>query len=201
MLKSDQELQNRYSIQLHNRFSILQNELTVTMDDEYQHFVTANKETAKEMIPKKAKCQRIKCSDDKIIKQVRRNVATAYSCYTRNPTSETLEKLNQKKEALEEVYNIVFGKELNQKVTQTEQSNKTNKHQESWKLLNKTGRKTTKRAILKGRNKKERVKNWYGYFKELLHKPPKIIIENENIRIILDENELDIKTGPFTNSV
>ena len=37
------------------------------MDDEYQHFITANKETAKEMIPKKAKCQRIKYSDDKII--------------------------------------------------------------------------------------------------------------------------------------
>ena len=30
VLKSDQELQNRYSIQLHNRFSILQNELTDT---------------------------------------------------------------------------------------------------------------------------------------------------------------------------
>ena len=65
------------------------------MDDEYQHFVTANKETVTEMVPKKAKCQRIKYSDDKIIKQVRRNVATAYSCYTRNPTSETLEKLKR----------------------------------------------------------------------------------------------------------
>ena len=60
VLKSDQELQNRYSIQLHNRFSILQNELADTIDDEYQHFITANKETAKEMIPKKAKSQKIK---------------------------------------------------------------------------------------------------------------------------------------------
>ena len=54
--------------------------------------------------------------------------------------------------------NIVFGKKLNQKVTQTEQSNKTNKHQESWKLLNEiTGRKATKRAILEGQNKEERL--------------------------------------------
>ena len=51
VLKSDQELHNRYSIQIHNRFSILQNELTDTIDDEYQHFIIANKETAKEMIP------------------------------------------------------------------------------------------------------------------------------------------------------
>ena len=43
VLKSDQELQNRYSIQLHNKFSILQNEPTDTIDDEYQHFITANK--------------------------------------------------------------------------------------------------------------------------------------------------------------
>ena len=63
-----------------------------------------------------------------------------------------------------------------------------------------TGRKTTKRATLKGWNKKERVKNWYGYFKELFGKPPKIINENENINNILHENELNIKAGPFTNS-
>ena len=63
VLKFDQELHNRYSIQLHNRFSILQNELTDIIDDEYQHFITANKETAKEIIPK------IKYSDDKRIKQ------------------------------------------------------------------------------------------------------------------------------------
>ena len=184
VLKSDQVLQNRYSIQLHNRFSILQNELT-----------------AKEMILKKAKHQKMKYSDDKRIKQARKNVATAYSCYIRNPTNETQEELNQKKGALEDVYSIVFGEELDQRVTQIEHSNRTNKHQESWKLINEiTGRKTAKRAILKGRNKEERVKNWHGYFKELLGKPPKIINENENINNVLDENELNIKIGPFTNS-
>ena len=92
VLKSDQVLQNRYSIQLRNRFSILQNELTDTIDDKYQHLITANKETAKQMIPKKAKRQKMKYSDDKRIKQARKNVATAYSCYTRNPTNETQEE-------------------------------------------------------------------------------------------------------------
>ena len=110
VLKSDQELKNRYSIQLHNRFSIIQNELTDTIDDEYQHFITANKETAKEMILKKAKRQKIKYIDDKRIKQERRNVATAYSCYTRNPANETQEELNQKKGVLEEVCSICLAK-------------------------------------------------------------------------------------------
>ena len=72
LLKSDQELQNRYSIQLHNRFSILQNELTDTIDDEYQDFITASKEIDKEMIPRKAKRQKRKYSDDKRIKQTKK---------------------------------------------------------------------------------------------------------------------------------
>ena len=61
VLKSDQELQNRYSIQLHNRFSMLQNELSDTIDDEYQHFITANKEAAKGDDSKESKA-----SEDKI---------------------------------------------------------------------------------------------------------------------------------------
>ena len=134
-------------------------------------------------LAKKAKRQKIKNSDDKRIKQTRRNAATVYSCYTRNLNDKIQEELNQKKGALEEVYNIVFGEELNQKATQIEQS-----------------KKATKTAILKGRSKEERVKNWYGYFKELLGKLPKVINENEHISTILDENELNIKTGPFTNS-
>ena len=55
-----------------NRFSILQNELTDTIDDEYQHFITASKEIDKEMIPRKAKRQKIKYSDDKRIKQIKK---------------------------------------------------------------------------------------------------------------------------------
>ena len=53
---------------------------------------------------------------------------------------------------------------------------------------------------MKGRNKEERIKNWYGYFKELLGKPPKIINEHQNINTIFDENELNVKADPFTNS-
>ena len=60
--------------------------------------------------------------------------------------------------------------------------------------------KTAKRAILKGRNKEERVTNCHGYFTALLGKPPKIINENKSINNVLDENELNIKVGPFTKS-
>ena len=87
------------------------------------------------------------------------------------------------------------------KVNLIEQSSRTNKHQESWKLIIEiTRRKTTKRATLKGWNKEERVKNWYDYFKELLGKPPKITEEKETVTTILDNRDLNIKTHCFTSS-
>ena len=46
------------------------------------------------------------------------------------------------------MHSIALGEELNQKVAQIKQSNRTNKRQESWKLINEiTGRKTAKRAL------------------------------------------------------
>ena len=182
ILKSNQDLQHRYLIQLYNRFPILQNDHTDTIDNKYQHFITANKETAKEMIPKKAKQKNMKYRDDERVTYILHTQTNIpHAAYT-NPTDERQEELNFKKGALEDVYTTIFGEELNNKVTLIEQSNRTNKHQDSWKLISEiTGRKTTKRAILKGRNKKERVKNWYDYFKEVLGKPPKITDEKETV--------------------
>ena len=86
-------------------------------------------------------------------------------------------------------------------LTLIKQSNSTNKHQEIWELINEiTRRKKTKSAILKGRNKEKRVKNWYDYFKEPLGKPAKITSEEETVTTILDISNLHFKTGHFTNS-
>ena len=60
MLKSNQDLQPSYSIKPYNSFS----DITDTIDCKYQHFITANKENAKEMIPKKAKQKNSEYSDD-----------------------------------------------------------------------------------------------------------------------------------------
>ena len=94
VLKSNPDLQYRYSIQFHNRFFILQNDLTDTIDDKCQHFITSNKETGREMVPKTSKQKRMKYSDDERVKQARSNVYTAYSYFTASPTDERQEELN-----------------------------------------------------------------------------------------------------------
>ena len=54
--------------------------------------------------------------------------------------------------------------------------------------------------MLKGRNKEEKVKAWYHYFKELLGEYRKITDEKKTVTTILDDSDLNIKTFHFTNS-
>lgn len=144
----------------------------------------------------------MKYSDDETVKQARSNIYTTYSCYTSNPTEERGTSLQIKIREYQKIYILlIFGEELNHKVTLIEKSNRTNKHQENWKIINKsTRRKTTKRATLKEQNKEERVKHSYNYFKELLGKPRKITDQKQTVNRILDNSDLNIKTGHVTNS-
>ena len=110
----------------------------------------------------------MKYSDGERVKQARSNVYTAYLRYTTDPTDERQEEVSQKIKTFKDVYTTIFGEERNHEITLIERTNRTNKHQESCKIINEmTRRKRTKRAILKGRNKEQRIKNWYDYFKEL----------------------------------
>jgi len=59
--------------------------------------------------------------------------------------------------------------ELANDICQLENLNATNRHAESWKLVNSlTDRKQRRNGILEGKDKEERVKNWYNHFKQLL---------------------------------
>ena len=86
-------------------------------------------------------------------------------------------------------------------ISKVENADRRAKHGESWKLVNQiSGRKATKKGILKGRSSKERVDSWYKHFSQLLGKEPDIASEsvNEDITTIFKEDELNIRTGPFT---
>ena len=72
---------------------------------------------------------------------------------------------------------------------------------ESWKLTNQlSGRKTSKKGIIKGHTSKERVDSWHKHFSELLGKEPNIpdMNDSEEIQTIFNETDLNIKTGPST---
>ena len=94
--------------------------------------------------------------------------------------------------------NNIESEELDRDIQGIEQANKLSKHAASWKLINKiTGRKLSKRCIIKARNKEDRLTIWYEYFKKLLG--DKHEINNTEIKVIYPET-LDISVGYFTNS-
>ena len=77
-------------------------------------------------------------------------------------------------------------------------SDSKHQHANCWKLINEvTGRKTTKKGIIRGNSKEERIKQWHEHFSKLLGEKPQSTEENEtDIQTVL--KDLEIYDGPFT---
>ena len=79
--------------------------------------------------------------------------------------------MQSSKEKLQQAYNEIEEEDLEEMVKQVENSDARNKHDESWKLINRiTGRKTAKWGIIKGNSREERIIKWYDHFQKLLGK-------------------------------
>ena len=107
MLKVNKDLQNIYAVQLHNRFTMLQNDVTDTINNKYQHFITTNKETAKDLSPMKVRRQKMKYRDDGKLKLTRKDVPAVYLTYIGNSASEKYQTRHENKMVLEEVYDTI----------------------------------------------------------------------------------------------
>ena len=82
-------------------------------------------------------------------------------------------------------------------ISAIEESANTQKHSNCWRLINTiSGRKQSQSGILEGKDKRERIQNWFDHFQQLLGKEPIIIDENETIQTVF--HDLYFKTGEFT---
>ena len=83
-------------------------------------------------------------------------------------------------------------------IKKVEEADSKSQHGENWKLIHEiSGRKSSKKGILKGKSQEERIKAWSIHFSNLLGKEP--VTNNageEEITAVL--HQLNIKTGPFT---
>ena len=194
-LREDTNLQQLYTVTVKNRYSELQDN-SETLTELYQHLITANQETAEKMIPVKKKKPKKKASVDPRVVSCRKKVQEAFEAYTKDASEENQIQLQSEKELLQQKYQELEEEDLNEMIDQVETADKSCKHGESWKLINKiSGRKNTKSGILKGKNKEERVKNWYLHFSLLLGKEPIVDDEDEEIQPVF--TNLRYKTGPF----
>ena len=192
-ISTDTSLQERYSVEVRNRFEVLENE-EESASEKYERFIKANKEAAELVIPVKKRAHKTRFSSDTRVIKARDNIRDAYETYQNNTTDDRRESYKSAKKELEDTYNLVTTEHLNGKIQEVETAHINSKHGLSWKLINEiTGRKASTKGQLKGDTQKERVTNWYNHFKNLLGKPPDICDEDEEITPIFVD--LDIRTG------
>ena len=139
------------------------------------------------MIPKKTKKKKKKLAEDPRVSTARQELQSASVDYQLSPRVENQMKLQERKDNLAEAYNNIREEELLDKIREVEEANSERKHGESWRIINEiTGRKSSKKGIIKAKNKEEHFKKWYDHFSNLLGKEPDIATDTtEEIPTIL----------------
>ena len=199
-LRSDKDLQYQYTVQVKNRYAELctvSNNKDVT--NTYQNLIQANEEAAKDLMPTKKRTKRKITAKDPRIIVARQSVNDAFSKFETDPSEVNHTSLQSTKTKLKDVYDRAFEEELENMISKVENADHRAQHALSWKLINEiTGRKSTKKGIIKGSSKEDRVKKWYEHFSQLLGKEPDVPVNDVDEEIPTVLHNINIKTGPFT---
>ena len=185
-------IQEKYAIEIKNRF-ILQGDEDIS--DTYERIIDINAEVTRELVPFLIKTKKMYPSTENTVSKAREDTRIANREYEDNP------KINQhnnteSRNKLYTAYTHIAVDTLEEKIKQIENADLNRKYILSWELINEiTGRKTTQKGMLKGKNQTERLQTWYKHFQDLLGKPPNIEDENETIIQVIQH--LEIKRGYF----
>ena len=194
-LQNDAQLQERYTVAVKNKFSVLTPE-EESITDSYQRFIIANEEATKECIPELKTSKSKDHRNDTRIERARVKLDTAYNEYQQNTSDTNRASLKQAKTDLYGSYNEVYEEKVSSQIAQIDIAQKDNKYKLTWKLINDlSGRRSSRKGQLEGDTKEERVENWYKHFYGLLGNPPQIK-GNVEVDKIYDIQPID--TGPFT---
>ena len=198
-LATNKEIQSRYAVEVRNRYQLLLNESEDQEESNYDKFVQATSEAAKECLRPVPKSKKKAKSLDPRVRALRDEVEEAYSAYLSDRKNETTrETYKQKKEELYDAYAIVEEEELTSMVQEAEQAHESSRHGVAWKLINEiSGRNRAQSSKLKADSPEERVQSWFNHFNKLLGSPPKISEEDTPILTVFDS--LGISEEPFSD--
>jgi len=197
VFKRSVDLQEKYTVEVKNRFqALLDQEDAPDATKTYECFVQANSQATSKLLPTKKRRDKVSLADKREIVEKRRNVLRASHRYEDNTTEENRQRARESNNNLSTEYDRLACEELEAKIREIEDADENCKYQLSWELINEiSGRRQSKRGIIKGNSQEERLKSWYTHFQRLLGNPPNIGSETEEIPQIIPP--LDIKTGAF----
>ena len=124
-------------------------------------------------------------------------VNNVYNEHVTSNTSESHEMLNQAKTKLQNEYELIEKEKLEIALYDIENANILSQHGKCLKLIN-TGRKKSRKGIIKARNNEERIKKWFDHFKNHLGGQKSHANDNFEPTKINNEADLQISTENFT---
>ena len=191
LLRYDSGLQDRYSVEIKNRYEPLS-----TQDDsataKYAALIKANDEWLNRSCH-----DRWHANNPEVLKQ-RKIVEVATRKYETRKTRASRKGMITAKNNLNDLYLKLEESELRKQLDDAEMARNANNHSKAWSIINKiTHRKAAHRGKLSGETAEERRSQWYEHFKNLLGKPPPGgNADNRPIDKVL--NNLNIEDDPFT---
>ena len=185
MFYMDNELQNKYTISVRNKYQILAND---TNETKFNKFVDANKSTMDELLPKKARSKVTLRSSNFRVAMARHEVQQTHNQYMATKTTVNKENHSRAQRNMYEVYQQEEEKELEKEIQSIEIAHGGQKYGEAWRVVNEiTGRKRAKEGQVTGSSPEERVKTWFNHFRKLLGSPPEVEEPDEEIPNIYEE--------------
>ena len=195
-LKQSEELQNQYSVEVRNKFSLLvdqEPEETYDPTAEYGKFMDAVQGANKKLLEHIPRRRRINPSNDARVSESRRNLFQAKDSYHSGPSQDTRDRVRACKEALADCYRVVEEETLSKKIRQAENAADRCKNKESWALINDiTGRKNKSGSLIDGGSAEGRLKSWQEHFTKLLGQPPSVPDQELEVPVIHPPQDISV---------
>ena len=171
-LKADSNLQERYAIEVKNRFDLLARD-DQTPTERYQSFLDANNETSQLLLPKKENKKGNRIVNDPRIQAARVELKQRRERYHQDATEDNRISVQDGKQKLEEAYTATQEELLESRIRELEEHSDHGRHAKSWATINDiTGNTSSFTGKIRGNSPQERVSRWKDHFSSLLGQPP-----------------------------
>ena len=147
-LKTDIDPQERYAVEVKNRFALLERE-GETATERYQHLIDAN-ETASKLLPTKERKKRSKISEDARVEAARLELRESSNLYHIQATEENRVSVQEAKQNLSDAYKAAQEQLLESQIKELEEASNEGRHPKRWSTINKITAKAPSYTVATG---------------------------------------------------
>ena len=198
-LKTDQDLQVKYAVEVKNKYSALISEQPLDSDPagataRYEKFTKAVKSASEKLLPCKPKRRFDDPASDSRVEEARGKLFSAKEEYHVDPSEDNRQTVAEKKDVLSACYRTVEEELLKQKISKAENAADRCKNKESWDLVNEvSGRKKKPCGLVEGGSREGRLRAWKEHFTKLLGQPPEVPDNEMNIPSIHPPQDISVE--------